>query len=215
MITHTIEDYLKAIYKLEENGERPIPTSIAKRVGFSATSVNNTLKKLAKMNLLKYEPYSEVKLTDSGKKIALEVIRHHRLLELYLVEALGLSWDQVDKEAEKLEHVLSESLEDRIDQLLGSPKVDPHGEPIPTKAGEIASFECKRLSEAALGKTVQVKRVDDTDPMFLRYLSQIGIYPKVKLKLVRRMPFDQSLVIKTGKREVAIGIKVASHIFVG
>lgn len=214
MRTHTLEDYLKAIYKLEEDGERATPASIAQHIGFSATSVNNTLKKLAKMNLVKYKPYSDVKLTKSGGKIALEVIRHHRLLELYLVEALGLSWDQVDQEAEKLEHVLSESLEDRLDQLLGSPKLDPHGDPIPTKEGEIESPECQRLSEAKLGRTVLVKRVDDARSDLLRYLGEIGIYPDVKIKLIGRMPFDRSLVVKIGKRKRTIGVEAANRIFV-
>lgn len=214
MINHTIEDYLKAIYKLEENGERVTPASIAQKVGFSATSVNNTLKKLTRMNLVKYEPYSEVKLTKSGEKIALEVIRHHRLLELYLVESIGLKWDQVDQEAEKLEHVLSDSLEDRIDLILRNPKVDPHGDPIPTKEGKIESLECKRLSEIELGKTVQVKRVDDSNPRLLQYLSEVGVYPNIKLRLISRMPFDQSLIVKVGERKLTLGIEAVEGIFV-
>lgn len=214
MATHTLEDYLKAIYKLEENGELATPALIGVQVGFSATAVNNTLKKLVKMKLVTYKPYSEVKLTKSGKKIALEVIRHHRLLELYLVEAVGLGWDQVDKEAEKLEHVLSESLEERIDQLLGSPKTDPHGEPIPTKEGEVETPECQRLSKVELGEIVRVRKVDDSRSDLLRYLGELGIYPEVKLKLLERLPFDRSLVVKIGKRQRVIGIEAANRIFV-
>lgn len=214
MATHTIEDYLKAIYKLEENGELATPALIGALVGFSATAVNNTLKKLVKMKLVTYKPYSEVKLTKSGKKIALEVIRHHRLLELYLVEAVGLSWDQVDTEAEKLEHVLSESLEERIDQLLGSPKTDPHGEPIPTKEGEVETPECQRLSKVELGEIVRVRKVDDSRSDLLRYLGGLGIYPEVKLKLLGKLPFDRALVVKIGKRQRVIGIEAANRIFV-
>ncbi|MDE2705265.1 MAG: metal-dependent transcriptional regulator, partial [Gemmatimonadota bacterium] len=150
MLTQAIEDYLKTIYKLQhsdEHGGRVTTSVIASRMEVAAASATNMIKKLAELNLLMYTPYHGVELTANGEKIALETIRHHRLIELYLSQALGYSWDQIDAEADRLEHAISEEFEDRIDEALGYPTVGAHGEPIPTKQGQIDHPKYRRLSE--------------------------------------------------------------------
>src|SRR5687767_6725143 len=158
-ITPPIEDYLKAIYAVvRESGEgRATTSAIAERMEVSAASATNMMQKLAEMKLVEYVPYRGVSLTPGGEKIALEVIRHHRLIELYLAEALGYSWDEVHDEAERLEHVISEEFEDKIDAMLGHPTTDPHGDPIPPKSGRPPARATRRLSEVEIGESVVVR----------------------------------------------------------
>ncbi len=173
------------------------------------------VKKLAEMKLLQHTPYQGVKLTDAGEKIALEVIRHHRLLELYLSEALGYGWDEVDAEADRLEHVISKEFEDRIDKMLGHPTIDPHGDPIPTKDGNIAKGDYWQLSQVESGQTVVIRQVNDQSSEMLRYLESLGLKPKVIVEVLDRAPFNGPLQVRVGEgKEVALGLEVADQVYV-
>ncbi|MDQ3539064.1 MAG: metal-dependent transcriptional regulator [Chloroflexota bacterium] len=194
--TRAVQDYLKVIYKLQQC-QRPVSTTaVAERLGLSSAAVSKMLKHLAALRLAEHYRYQGVELTATGEKIALEVIRHHRLLELYLVEALGLPWDQVDAEAEILEHVLSEEVEARIATLLGHPTHDPHGDPIPGLDGSLDDHAHQCLADAPTGVQGWVLRVPDRDPRLLRYLGEIGLVPGTAVRVVRREPLDGPLHIR-------------------
>ncbi len=194
-----VQDYLKAIYMLPvEAGDdsRPVSTqSLSLRLGVSPASTTNMLKKLASLGLVDHASYHGAVLTEPGRKIALEVIRHHRLLETYLAEALGVPWDEVHAEAEVLEHVLSEELEDRIAARLGNPTVDPHGHPIPAKDGSMPPLSARLLWEASEGESVAVDRVSDAQGEALRYLARLGIRPGSRLQVVGRGPVGGPLFV--------------------
>lgn len=214
--TPAVQDYLKAIYKLQQR-QRPVQTAlVASQLGLSAAAVSKMLKHLAALRLVEHHRYQGVGLTAPGEKIALEVIRHHRLLELYLVEALGLSWDQVDVEAEVLEHVLSEEVEDRIAALLGHPARDPHGDPIPTRDGAVVSDARKTLAEVPTGGRARVIRVPDRDAEVLRYLEEIGLVPDADARVVRREPLGGPLhvAVADGAPVRVIGRDIAERIVV-
>jgi len=172
------------------------------------------IKKLAEMKLLRYSPYHGVNLTKAGEKIALEVIRHHRLLELYLAEALGYSLDKVHDEAERLEHSISEEFEEKIDKLLGRPRTDPHGDPIPTKEGVVAESRQERLSVLEIGRKAVISRVSNQDPERLRYLASLGLVPKASVIVMEKAPFKGPLRLNVGKVERVIGWELADSIFV-
>jgi DtxR family Mn-dependent transcriptional regulator len=196
-----VQDYLKALYMLSMEGaagdEGPISTqSLAARLGVTAASATNMLKKLASLGLVEHANYRGAHLTEPGRKIALEVIRHHRLLETYLAEALGVPWDEVHAEAEVLEHVLSEELEDRIAARLGNPTVDPHGHPIPAKDGSMPLVSKKSLWEAEAGESVSVDRVSDAEAEALRYLGELGIRPGSRLQIVGKGPVGGPLFVQ-------------------
>lgn len=212
MITHAMEDYLKIIFKLEEEGSSVTTQSIAERLQVQSPSVTNMIKRLAELNLLEHRRYRGVMLTMTGRKAALEVIRHHRLLELYLAEALDYSWDEVHDEADRLEHSISEEFEARIDRVLGFPRVDPHGEPIPTAEGEIAEAIGRRLTELPEGSQVVVELVSDTDPEKLRYLGDLGLFPAARLTIVEHMPFDGPIRILVKDTEHVLGRQLAETI---
>ncbi|MAO65241.1 MAG: DtxR family transcriptional regulator [Balneola sp.] len=213
-LSQSIEDYLKVIYVLQSEGEKATTTNIANALEVSSASVTNMLKKLAKMNLLDHESYKGAKLTNSGKKIALEILRHHRLLELYLKEVMGYSWDQVHDEAEKLEHHISEQFEDRIAELLNHPTHDPHGDPIPTKDGVMPVMANLSIAEAEIDTPYIVGRVKDQDPELLRYLEKIGVLPGVKLKVVEKAPFNGPITVTLEEeQEQTIGNAVASEVY--
>lgn len=198
------QDYLKGLLLLEweaaERGAQQPATvatmALAGRLGVSSASATNMLKKLASAGLVDHEPYRGASLTTAGRKVALEVIRHHRLLETYLAEALGLPWDEVHDEAEVLEHVLSERLEDRIAALLGHPDFDPHGHPIPRRDGSLPEASERRLWEAADGERVAVGRVSDHEAGALRYLGELGIFPGTEVEVVGRGPVAGPLFIR-------------------
>ena len=216
-ITPPVEDYLKAIYALsrEDLGEERVSTSaIAERMQVSAASATSMMQRLAEMKLVHYVPYQGVSLTEAGEKIALEVIRHHRLLELYLAEALGYPWDAVHDEAERLEHVISEEFEDRIDAMLGHPTTDPHGHPIPPKTGRMPDEENRRLTEVEPGEVVVVRRVHDRDGGVLRALSLLELVPGVELRVIDRRPGGPIIVERNGKR-VSIERELERAVFVG
>ena len=213
-ISQAMEDYLKAIYKLHEWNEQ-VPTSVlADYMNVAPASVTNMCKKLADMNLLEYEPYQGVKFTPTGEKLALEVVRHHRLLELYLAEALGVPWDKVHAEAEKLEHVISEDLEERMAAALGDPQFDPHGAPIPSRSGTISHQEMGRLVDMKAGDSLTVVEVDDANPELLRYLGDMGLYPGTEVFLRECAPFSGPLTLDINQEEYRLGYEAAKSVLV-
>lgn len=214
-LSQSVEDYLKVIYVLESEGEGTTTTNIANALDVSSASVTNMLKRLAKMNLLEYESYKGAKLTDAGNKIALEILRHHRLLELYLKEVMGYSWDEVHDEAEKLEHHISEQFEDRIAELLNHPTHDPHGDPIPSKDGIMPTMAQLSISEAEENTPYIIGRVKDQDPELLRYLEKIGVLPGSKIEVIEKAPFDGPVKIRLEDNiEQMLGQAVASEVYV-
>jgi DtxR family transcriptional regulator, Mn-dependent transcriptional regulator len=207
-ITPAVEDYLKAIYQLgSEEPEAGAVTGqrLTARLSVAAPSVTNMVKRLRELELVRHEPYRGIELTDAGERIALEVIRHHRLLERYLVEALGYGWDEVHEEAERLEHYISEALEARMAAALGDPTVDPHGDPIPHLDGTVAEAGGIRLFEMTPGNAAVVRRVSNRDPALLRYLEQLGIRPGTTVTLLEALPFDGPLRVRVGEQAHIIG----------
>jgi len=215
-LSHAEEDYLKAIFELAEDAGKVSTSALVQRLGRKAGSVTGMLQQLAdkKPRLVEYERHHGVSLTPAGSQIALEIIRHHRLIELYLAEALGYQWDKVDAEAEQLEHVISEEFEDKISAMLGDPTVDPHGDPIPAKDGSVAHPSRLTLSEAEPGQLVRVARVRDDDPALLRYLAELGIVPEAEIMVAERAPFDGPIHVTVGQHDHALGRSVTDKVFV-
>jgi DtxR family Mn-dependent transcriptional regulator len=214
MRSPAVEDYCKAIFTLESRAEEPVATNaLAERLGLTPGSVSAMLKRLGELGLIEHHPYRGVRLTEEGRRVALEVIRHHRLLELFLAETLEMPWDRVHAEAEVLEHVISEELEQLIAEALGHPTIDPHGDPIPSaelELHELETFPLERLQEGDGGVFV---RVSDADPEMLRYLSSHGIAPGDRLYVRERQPFGGPLLVAFGEgegaREHAVGGRLA------
>ncbi|CAN5687816.1 metal-dependent transcriptional regulator [soil metagenome] len=213
-ITPAMEDYLKTIFGLEEVGQRTTTQAIADQLNVAAPSVTGMIKRLHDLNLVDHAPYRGVTLTEAGRKVALEVVRHHRLLELYLADALGYSWDEVHDEADRLEHTISEEFEARIDKALGFPTHDPHGDPIPSAAGDLPVATHRRLSDLEDGQHGTVVRIFHDDSERLRYLGQLGLYPNATLKVVEKMPFNGPLRIKVQEHEHIIGLDLASDVYI-
>lgn len=213
-ITPAMEDYLKTIFSLEESSERITTQAIADQLSVAAPSVTGMIKRLHDLNLVDHAPYRGVTLTDAGRKIALEVVRHHRLLELYLADALGYSWDEVHEEADRLEHTISEEFEARIDHALGYPTHDPHGDPIPTLGGELPIVKHQRLSDLEDGQKAVVVRIFHDDSERLRYLGQLGLYPNSTLTVLEKMPFNGPLRIRVDEEEHVIGLDLASDVYI-
>jgi DtxR family Mn-dependent transcriptional regulator len=208
--TEAVEDYAKAIHALGRRESGPVGTSaLAERLGVSPGTVTAMLKRMDQMGLVQHEPYRGVTLTAAGEKVALEVIRHHRLLEAYLTDALGMPWDRVHDEAEVLEHYISEDLEDRMAAVLGDPAVDPHGDPIPDRGLSLEVDEGVALTDLEPGATAVLRRVSDSDPEMLRYLADRGIRPGTRLRVVGAEPFGGPLVVEVDGREHALGTELA------
>lgn len=214
VISASVQDYLKAIYEIREDTGKVSTNALAEKLGIAAASVTGMLKKLAESKLVIYEPYQGVTLSRAGEKMALEIIRHHRLLELYLHEAMGYELDRVHDEAERMEHAISEEFEDKMAALLGDPARDPHGDPIPTKTGQVASVSRLSLNEAATGKTVCVERVRDKDNAVLRQLGQMGLLPRVSVRVVDAAPADVLLISIEGREPVRLARALAKSVFV-
>lgn len=218
IITQSIQDYLKHIYELNENGGTASTNDIATRLNIAPASVTGMLQKLASANppLVVYKKHQGVTLTKSGEKVALEVIRHHRLLESFLVNTLGYAWDEVHNEADKLEHVISEDFEARMAEALGHPTRDPHGELIPTADLVMPADESCPLASLRTDETATVRRVSDDDPALLRHLREIGVVPEVKIMVKNYSEFDGNLTIKVEgqKSNVVLGTAVTSQVFV-
>jgi DtxR family Mn-dependent transcriptional regulator len=211
MVSETAQDYLKAIWKLQSRGGATT-SAIAAELDVSPASATAMLKKLDRLGLVKHEPYHGAHLTPAGDRVALEVIRHHRLLELYLKEALGLSWDQVHAEAERLEHHLSDEVEARIDAALGYPTRDPHGDPIPNAELVLETGERRTLVDVAAGDEAVIRRVPDSDPELLRYLADLGLVPQCEVVMVEQAPFDGPVTLKIEGKTHSIGRAVAARI---
>jgi len=214
MIEQATEDYLKSIYQIETRGEKVSTNLLATHLGITAASVSGMLKKLAKRKLVTHTPYQGVTLTSDGKRIAIGVLRQHRLLELFLSKTLGIPWDRVHQEAEQLEHVISPELESRIDAFLGYPKFDPHGSPIPTKSGKLPDNKSVSLDSLEKGTRATVAEVFDHDSELLQYLDQKGVYPGKIIEIIEIEPFDGPFVIKIGNKQESIALKAVKNVYV-
>lgn len=213
--SQAVEDYSKAIFSLEAHSEEPVSTNaLAERLGITPGSVSAMLKKLDELGLITHVPYRGVRLTADGRRLALEVIRHHRLLESFLADALGMPWDRVHDEAEVLEHVLSEDLEQLIAAKLGHPTVDPHGDPIPSADLELEERATHSMESLSPGDHGAFVRVSDSDPAMLRYLAGCGISPGDRFVVRDRQPFGGPLFVLFGEREHAIGGQLAGAMHV-
>lgn len=208
-VTSSMEDYLKAAYRLEQDGGAVTTLRMADELGLSGPSVTNMVKRLDELKLVVHNRYHGIALTSAGRSIALEVIRHHRLLELYLSEALGFNLDEVHAEAERLEHHVSEELESRMEQVLGFPQFDPHGDPIPGRDGNLPLIADSALDTLTVGKEGRVSRVSDRDPERLRYLFGLGIKPGSHIRVVECIPFQGAVRVVVDNAERLLPHSVA------
>jgi DtxR family Mn-dependent transcriptional regulator len=208
-LTAAVQDYAKAIYTLETRGGSASTSALAVLLDVQPGSVSGMVRKLAALGLVEHERYRGVRLTERGRRVALEVIRHHRLLELFLVENLGMSWDEVHAEAEVLEHALSEELEELISAKLGNPTLDPHGDPIPSPELTLPASHSRSLYELEPGEQATFTRVSDADPEMLRFLAGRGIAPGDRLEVIERQPFDGPLYVRFGDEVHVLGAVLA------
>jgi DtxR family transcriptional regulator, Mn-dependent transcriptional regulator len=208
-LTVAVQDYTKAIFTLESRDGAASTTDLAALLEVRPASVSGMLRKLSALGLVEHERYHGVRLNERGRRVALEVIRHHRLVELFLVESLGMTWDEVHAEAEVLEHALSEELEELIATKLGNPTVDPHGDPIPSRELTLAETPATSLAELEPGETATFVRVPDADPEMLRFLGERDIVPGTRLELVGRQPFDGPLFVRAGDKVHVLGATLA------
>ncbi len=217
-LTYAIEDYLRAIYEQTLGQERATTNQIAERLGVAPASVTGMLKRLASNDppLIEYRKHRGVALTQEGEQVALEITRHHRLLELFLHKTLGYSWDTVHEEADRLEHVISEEMEERMAQVLNDPSHDPHGEPIPTRDLFLPPLVTVRLNDLHPGQGAVVLHVEDDDPDLLRYLEQMGLVPNAQIRILRYSQFDGNLSLQVaGKdQEIVLGPQVTRQVYV-
>jgi DtxR family transcriptional regulator, Mn-dependent transcriptional regulator len=214
-LSDAVQDYLREIYKLRNEAGRVKTSTLAQRMGVAPPSATAMVKRLAKLGLVEHELYRGVRLTAAGERVALEVIRHHRLLELYLAEAFELGLDAVHAEADRLEHALSERLERHIDEALGSPMHDPHGDPIPDVKLRIVQASSIPLSELTAGTLGNVVRVPDDDVELLRYLESVGLVPGARVELVRAEPLRGPITVRANDLQTAITRELAERIQVG
>lgn len=210
------ENYIKAIYHLSKRGMQKIsPTAIAEELSVNAASVVDMIKKLSDKNLISYDKSAGAKLSGEGEKIALTIVRNHRLWEVFLCEKLGYSWDVVHEIAEQLEHIKHAELADRLDKFLDFPEYDPHGDPIPKSNGEVPEASTLLLSEIETGKTCKVAAVKDTSAVFLQYLEKLSVSIGTRLQVVEKISFDSSMLIRIGKDQTAtVSKKFAENVLV-
>src|SRR6266852_3984873 len=217
-LTPRISDCLKVIYAMQERGLKVTTSAVHEQLGVSDATVTMLFKDFAEAGWVEHTPYRGVRLTPLGERKAMEVIRHHRLLELYLARQLGYTWDKVHAEADKLEHVISEEFEDKLDELLGYPTIDPHGDPIPSKDGVVVARSGMKLSQLKDGQSAQILRISDQDSEKLCYLGQLGLYPDTEIQLLNRAPFGGPLHILVGKPPLQVaqmlGAELAEQIIV-
>ncbi len=212
--TRSQQDYLKALYHLHGDS-RPVPTrDLAQRLGISSPSVSEMVTRLTAQGLVEHDRYRGQQLTREGRKVALELVRHHRLLEMFLVQVLGYSWDEVHEEAERLEHVISERMEQRIFELLGRPELDPHGHAIPTLAGKVRPVSERPLSECRAGERVIVQGVSDDDPGRLRELERRGLLPGTHVEVVAPSEYEGPIDVRMKGRRVSVPLGLARALFV-
>ncbi|NWG06790.1 MAG: metal-dependent transcriptional regulator [Chloroflexi bacterium] len=215
-LTISIQDYLKHIYELTENGENASTNALARKLRISAPSVTGMVQKMAsaKPALVEYQKHQGVTLTKEGRRAALEVIRHHRLLEAWLVQTLGYSWDEVHEEAERLEHVISEDFERRIAAAMGHPLRDPHGELIPTADLKMPIEDSTPLSALRPTQTGTIQCVKAADTGLLRYLESLGLVPGAQIEVKEYSPFDHNLTVKVGRKTTVLGMNITSKIYI-
>jgi len=212
--TRSQQDYLKALYLLHGD-RRPVPTrELAQRLGISSPSVSEMVTRLSSQGLVEHDRYRGQQLTREGRKVALELVRHHRLLEMFLVQVLGYTWDEVHDEAERLEHVISERMEQRIFELLGRPELDPHGHAIPTLAGKVRPLSDRPLSECRVGETVVVQGVSDDDAGRLRELERRGLLPGTRIEIVAESKFEGPIAVRINGRRAGVPLGLARAVFV-
>jgi DtxR family Mn-dependent transcriptional regulator len=212
--TRAQEDYLKALYQLHGD-ERPVPTrELAQKLGISSPSVSEMVTRLSAQGMVEHDKYRGQQLTREGRKVALELVRHHRLLEMFLVQVLGYSWDEVHDEAERLEHVISERMEQRIFELLGRPELDPHGHAIPTLAGKVRAVSKRPLSECRAGEKVVVEGVSDDDAGKLRELDRRGLLPGTRVDVVAESQFEGPIEVRVRGRRASLPLGLARALFV-
>lgn len=211
-LSQAVEDYLKAVYALGKPGQPVSTTALAERLEVAPASVTGMLKRLSELGFVDYTPRQGVELSRKGLEVALEIIRHHRLLELFFVKRLGMDWAQAHREAEVLEHFISEELEMLIDKMLGHPAEDPQGAPIPTREGRVRTQRWMGLHEAEEGARLVVRRVEHDEPELLRYVEQLGLVPGTGLRVVSVAPFDGPIVVERDGRTLSLGVRVASAI---
>ncbi|HEY8863490.1 MAG TPA: metal-dependent transcriptional regulator [Candidatus Dormibacteraeota bacterium] len=212
--TRAQQDYLKALYNL--HGDlRPVPTrDLAHKLGVSSPSVSEMVTRLTAQGLVEHDRNHGQQLTREGRKAALELVRHHRLLEMFLVQVLGYSWDEVHEEAERLEHVISERMEERIFELLGRPELDPHGHAIPSLKGKVRAVSERPLSESRPGETVVVQGVSDDDPARLREFERRGLLPGTRIEIVEESKFESPIEVRIKGRRVSVPLGLARAMFV-
>lgn len=211
--SQAVEDYVKAIWLMTERADQCTGSALAGRLGVTQASVTAMLQRLAEHGLVVYERYRPVSLTDSGRELALEIVRHHRLLELFLVEELGMPWDEVHAEAEVLEHHISERLEDVISARLGNPTFDPHGHPIPTREGQIPSRDLLRLLDVEAGVTAVMQQVRDEQVEVLRWLGDQGLTPGCQVVVVEHHPYAGTVSVQLrGSEVIVLGERIAARI---
>jgi DtxR family Mn-dependent transcriptional regulator len=213
-LTRSVEDYLKAIYRLSPEGRPAATSDIARLLELSAPSVSGMVKRLSELGFLEHIPYKGVQLTEAGRRAALRMVRRHRLIEAYLVQFLGYSWDTVHVEAERLEHAVSDTLVERMAAALGHPVVDPHGDPIPGADGSIPELACTPLADVDIGETVEVRRVDESEPERLRYLALLGLVPGVVVTVLDRQPFGGPVTVESAGERHSIGAELAQVVLV-
>jgi DtxR family Mn-dependent transcriptional regulator len=214
IFSEAIEDFLKAVDLLQQEQDRVQTSALAEALNITAPSTTEMAKKLAKANLVVHEPYRGIRLTAAGERVALEIVRNHRLLELFLVRALGYSWDEVHEEAERLEHAVSERLIHRIAEYLGNPRYDPHGDPIPGPEGELTRRELTPLSQWPQGEKGVVARLRDQAPEMLRYLAEKGLVIGAEVEVIKADPFDGPLALLVEETRQVIGANVAQYVLV-
>jgi DtxR family Mn-dependent transcriptional regulator len=214
MAGNAVEDYVKAIYKLSLTNKKVTPTMVAEEQGVTQAAVTKMVRRLKELKLVHYDRPRGLSLSPAGERIALEVIRHHRLIELYLTEALGYTWDQVHAEAEKLEHVISEQFEDQIEKVLGYPTRDPHGAPIPSREGHVEVADTTVLAELKPGEQGVIERVNDDDAGMLAFLGGIGMYPGTAVEMIGQEPYGGPYNIKVSGRDRAVGLEIANNVFI-
>ena len=212
MPTPAVEDYLKAIYMLSDEGGAVATKDISGRLGVAAASVTGMLKRLGKQGLVEYQRYQGARLTERGRHEAIRMIRRHRILELFLVEFLGYTWDQVHDEAERLEHAASDQLVNRMASILGDPEADPHGHPIPSRAGQVPAHVLPTLADLEEGGSAVLRRVSDEDPEALRYMARLNLIPGVRLELLEHTPFDGPIRVRVAGAEEMIGRQLAERL---
>jgi len=214
--SEAIEDFLKAVYLLQQEQDRVQTSTLAETLNITAPSTTEMAKKLAKANLVEHEPYRGIRLTAAGERVALEIVRHHRLLELFLVQALGYSWDEVHEEADRLEHVISEEFEERMALALGNPSIDPHGDPIPSRDLQMPETSNRMLIELRPPQQATISRVASADAELLRYLSSRGLTPQARLYVLEYSPFDYNMTIRIEGQEqiIVLGPQITRQIYV-